>query len=88
MFLDLIVCKNTADGNFVKPVGLEHYALGDLRRPPEADGKKWYAVITVGFNQTIKNAPIPLGNINMKVRQLRLIGYEPVLVSLQKEKKL
>lgn len=80
-FLDIILCKNTQTGKYVEPLGLASYNHWDVKYPKKEENLKWYAVMPLSINCTVRNAPLPLGAMKMKARQLRVIGYEPVMVN-------
>ncbi|KAG5883757.1 hypothetical protein JTB14_023178 [Gonioctena quinquepunctata] len=76
---DIILCRNQT-GRFVQPTGFQNYVLGDVMFPFNDGNLKWYAVVVVGWNNTIRDSSLLLGNIIMKKRQLEKIGYNVVLV--------
>lgn len=53
----------------------------DVLRPP--DEKGWYAVFLGGRNMYMHNTPRLVGEQVTKLRQLRLLGYTPIVVSLK-----
>ncbi|XP_063930429.1 FAST kinase domain-containing protein 5, mitochondrial [Zophobas morio] len=77
---DIILCKDQVSGEFVEPFGFENYVLGDVMRPFNVEKYKWYAVMVLTPNLTLRDACEPLGGMIMKERQLKTIGYTPVLV--------
>ncbi|XP_056633545.1 FAST kinase domain-containing protein 5, mitochondrial [Diorhabda sublineata] len=77
---DIVVCKNKKTGEFVEPVGFHNYILGDVMYPFNDGSLEWFAVVVLGWNNTIKDTNLCLGHSLMKERQLRKIGYNPVLV--------
>lgn len=79
---DIILCKDVRSGRFVKPEGFEKYVLADLKRPELAEHLKWYAVVVLAYNQTVRDTATPLGLMKMKARQLKAFGFKPVIVSL------
>ena len=81
MVVDIILCKDQVSGEFVEPFGFENYVLGDVMRPFNVEKYKWYAVMVLTPNLTLRDACEPLGGMIMKERQLKTIGYTPVLVS-------
>lgn len=56
-----------------------NYILGDVKRPINLDELKWYAIVVVGWNNTINNTSRTVGIVNRKYRQLQKLGYKPVL---------
>ncbi|CAG9815090.1 unnamed protein product [Phaedon cochleariae] len=77
---DIIVCKNKETGKFVEPNGFENYVLGDVMFPCEDSSLEWFAIVVVGWNNTVRDSSNLLGNMLMKRRQLEKIGYKPVFV--------
>ncbi|CAG9770167.1 unnamed protein product [Ceutorhynchus assimilis] len=77
---DLIICKNTITGGFVKPEGLDRYILGDVMRPPKNRNLKWYALVALSWNNTMRNSCDILGHSAMKIRHLEKVGYTPVQI--------
>lgn len=65
---------------FVEPKGFSNYILGDIMRPYDTHNFIWFAIVVVGWNCTIRNTSNPVGFLNMKKRQLTLIGYKPIMV--------
>lgn len=79
-FLDIIICKNTKTNEFVSPKVFNDFILTDVKHPIKDENLKWYALVILAYNQTIREKSTPLGLMNMKARQLKAIGYEPVFV--------
>lgn len=77
---DIILCKDIQTGKFVEPAGFENYIFGDVMYPHNTKDFKWYAVVIVGWNNTVRNTVKPVGLINFKTRHLKVVGYNPVLV--------
>jgi len=50
-------------------------------KPAPNDGKIYLALLVGGWNTLIRNDGRPLGTMVAKIRQLKTIGYHPVLVS-------
>lgn len=82
LILDIIICKDTKSGAFVRPTGFQQYILGDVMRPHNNGTLKWYSVIVLIWNNVVRDTSEPLGLIAMKQRQLKKIGYNPVMVSI------
>lgn len=78
---DIICCFDEKLNKFVQPKGFDKYSLSDIKYPEKCQGLRWIAIVPLGVNSCVRVAPEELGNIKMKTRQLRKIGYEPVLVS-------
>nr|XP_023027707.1 FAST kinase domain-containing protein 5, mitochondrial isoform X2 [Leptinotarsa decemlineata] len=78
---DIILCRDRT-GQFVKPIGFENYVFGDVMFPFNNGHLKWFAIVVLTWNNTMKcgNAYMPLGNMLMKKRQLEKMGYNPVFV--------
>ncbi|KAJ8985184.1 hypothetical protein NQ317_018213 [Molorchus minor] len=79
-FSDIILCKDKETGKFIQPRGFENYILGDVMFPLNDGSLQWLAVVILGWNNTFRESSLPLGNIIMKERQLKKIGYTPVFV--------
>ncbi|KAJ8954160.1 hypothetical protein NQ318_005754 [Aromia moschata] len=77
---DIVLCKDKTTGSFVKPLGFEKYVLGDVMFPKRDDTLQWFAIVILGWNNTIRESSLPLGNMIMKQRQLEKMGYTPVFV--------
>ncbi|KAL3271081.1 hypothetical protein HHI36_021580 [Cryptolaemus montrouzieri] len=77
---DILLCKDKASNKFIEPPGLQRYVLGDLKYALEDPNLTWYAVIVVGWNNTIRCTSLPVGLLTMKQRHLRKLGYHPRLV--------
>lgn len=78
---DMVICRDKATNQFVEPFGFENYELGDVMYPKNVEDFKWYAIVVVGWNATIRNGVEPLGVFKFKERHLNAIGYKPILVS-------
>lgn len=59
----------------------DEFILTDVKHPIKDKNLKWYALVILAYNQTIREKPTPLGLMNMKARQLKAVGYEPIFVS-------
>lgn len=81
---DIILCKNTQTNKFVSPKVFDDFVLIDVKHPIRDENLKWYALVVLSYNQTVRETPIPLGLMNMKARQLKALGYEPIFVSVCK----
>ncbi|CAH0548539.1 unnamed protein product [Brassicogethes aeneus] len=77
---DIIICKDKKSKKFTKPIGFENYTLGDIMKPQKNENLTHYAVVIVGWNQTIRETSFLLGQMLMKKRQLEKTGYVPVFV--------
>lgn len=66
----------------MKPGGFENYVLGDVMFPFKDESLEWYAISILGWNNTIRDSTLPLGNMMMKKRQLEKMGYNSIFVSL------
>ncbi|KAJ8967049.1 hypothetical protein NQ314_003166 [Rhamnusium bicolor] len=77
---DIILCKDKKSGKFVQPLGFENYVLGDVMFPINDGSLEWFAIVIVGWNNTIRESSLPLGNMIMKKRHLEKVGYHPVFV--------
>lgn len=51
-------------------------------RPHNNGTLKWYSVIVLIWSNLVRDTSEPLGLIAMKQRQLKKIGYNPVMVSI------
>lgn len=65
----------------MEPAGLADYLLGDIKKPIDTVNFNWYAFVCISMTLTIRNTFEPLGGMFMKERQLKAIGYTPILVS-------
>ncbi|KAL1502129.1 hypothetical protein ABEB36_007321 [Hypothenemus hampei] len=77
---DIIICKDKVTGTYIKPSGLEDYALGDVKRPANDESKIWYAIVVLNWNNVVHYTSTPLGLIDMKLRQLKKIGFNPIQI--------
>lgn len=77
---DIVLCRNKKTGEFIEPTGFENYVLGDVMFPVNNSSLEWFAIVILGWNNTIHNGSALLGHSLMKDRQLRKIGYKPVHV--------
>lgn len=80
---DIVLCKDKMSGTFVEPPGYSNYILGDVKYPYDDPHLEWYAIVAVGWSNTVKDSSQLLGSTVMKKRQLSRIGYKPVLVSIK-----
>lgn len=82
--VDIIICKDQ-QGNPVKvKEHFKQYTLGNIMKPGTRKDLTWYAIVIGSWNMNIRNTVTPVGTLNTKLRQLKKIGYEPVLVRLFK----
>ncbi|XP_018561689.1 FAST kinase domain-containing protein 5, mitochondrial [Anoplophora glabripennis] len=77
---DIILCREKKSGKFVPPCGFESYVLGDVMFPYKNESLEWYAISILGWNNTIRDSTLPLGNMIMKKRQLEKMGYVSIFV--------
>lgn len=59
----------------------EKYKIGDLMRPDLSTSFNWYAIIVGGWNLFKRGTTDPVGILSTKIRQLKKIGYIPIVVS-------
>lgn len=87
--LDIVLCKDLTTNEFIAPRFSKKYTLTDVKYPDLKENLKWYALIVLSYNHTIREQPTPLGAMKMKARQLKVLGFVPIFVSaracLQKE---
>lgn len=81
-FTDIILCREKKSGKFVQPCGFESYTLGDVMFPYKDESLEWYAISILGWNNTVRDSSLPLGNMIMRKRQLERMGYNSIFVSL------
>lgn len=78
-FSDVVICNDVND----KPVEVVKYFhkknFGTVQRAPD-DVNKWFAFIFVGKYASLANSRYLLGPTIMKIRQLKKIGYIPIVV--------
>ncbi|CAG9865403.1 unnamed protein product [Phyllotreta striolata] len=79
---DIVLCRDSRTGSFVKPEGFEKYQLGDIMFPQVQDKNlDWIALVIVGPNHTVSGFNKPLMGLPLaKNRQLTKMGYNPVLI--------
>jgi len=77
---DILLCQDKTTKKYVKPPCFERYVLGDIMIPFNDGSLKWHALVVVGWNNTIRQTSLLLGHSLMKERQLRKIGYNPVMI--------
>ena len=80
---DFIVAFDQLKKQFVRVHSFfENYYLGHVMRQDSTENIQWYAFVIGGRNYYINNSEEKLiGVAVMKIRQLKAIGYKPVLVS-------
>lgn len=66
----------------MEPKGLEKYILGEVKYAPQSDDLEWFAIVVVGWNHTVRDSSLLFGSMIAKEKQLKKIGYKPILVSL------
>lgn len=83
LFSDIIVSIDK-NGN---PVNLSSFKqkdetrmLGTILYPGNIEDK-WFAIIAASWNSFVRGTFEPTGILDMKIKQLRKIGYIPVVVS-------
>lgn len=74
---DILFCKDK-QGNFVKIGKIEKPNIDDILYP--RDDNQWFAVIAASWNSYIRGTLLPTGILATKIRQLKKIGYTPIMV--------
>lgn len=77
---DFIIGFNEKFEPQAPPNEWKSHEWGEVKKLP--DNKNiWFAVVAAGWNTIIRNTEEPLGNLNAKIRHLKILGYRPVWVS-------
>ena len=79
---DVILCYDEEIKKFIEPRGFEGYVIGDVMTPNFRENLKWFCLVPVGVNNIIRYVYEPLGIVKMKMRQLKRLGFEPIIVSI------
>lgn len=78
---EMVLCYDPENKEFVSPVEkLSKIPTGSIKYAPD-DGKNWYVVLIGTFNRVAQNTGYPTGFMGMYMRHLKIIGYDPILVS-------
>ncbi|XP_022902864.2 FAST kinase domain-containing protein 5, mitochondrial isoform X3 [Onthophagus taurus] len=76
---DIVLCYDELNKEFITP-NFTQYEIGDIVRPPNKKNLRWIVVVPVSVNTTIRYLLKPVGFMNLKRRQLKLLGYDVVMV--------
>ncbi|XP_057318256.1 FAST kinase domain-containing protein 5, mitochondrial [Microplitis mediator] len=78
---DIIMCIDDQN-NIVSPASyFPKSEVGSIKyAPKEPVNLKWLAIVLASSNHTFRNTNDPCGTMQAKLRQLRRIGYTPVMV--------
>ncbi|KAK0167307.1 hypothetical protein PV327_004724 [Microctonus hyperodae] len=78
---DILLCIDN-ENKFVPPEQfITESSASPIKYPPKVpDGYKWISLILASHNHIYRNASIPCGTFNSKLRQLEKIGYTPITI--------
>nr|CAD7589297.1 unnamed protein product [Timema genevievae] len=80
---DIVFATNDSGAAVPIPAQLKEALFASVKYAPCVQGQeRWHCLVIGGWNSFIRNSTKPLGSTTAKLRQLRLVGYNPILIIL------
>nr|CAD7430785.1 unnamed protein product [Timema monikensis] len=77
---DIVFATNDSGAAVPIPAQLKEALFASVKYAPCVEGQeRWHCLVIGGWNSFIRNSTKPLGSTVAKLRQLRLVGYNPIL---------
>lgn len=81
LFLDILFCIGSDGKPVIIPEKMKNkIVFNDFDKPPELG--KWFAMMIFSRNSVLFNSNEYTGLTSCKIRQLKKIGYEPIVVRI------
>lgn len=80
---DIVICLDEQNQLVPSEKLLHSFGPNEFKRVDKETEKntKWIALVIASHNLVIRDTELPVGILAMKLRQLSIIGYTPVMVS-------
>nr|CAD7258401.1 unnamed protein product [Timema shepardi] len=80
---DIVFATDDSGAAVPIPAQLKEALFASVKYAPCVKGQeRWHCLVIGGWNSFIRNSTKPLGSTIAKLRQLRLVGYNPILIIL------
>nr|CAD7409688.1 unnamed protein product [Timema poppensis] len=84
---DIVFATDDSGAAVPIPAQLKEALFASVKYAPCVKGQeRWHCLVIGGWNSFIRNSTKPLGSTTAKLRQLRLVGYNPILFAIKKSK--